>query len=311
MNLTTKAIEGLERYQGITNVPDFLIDGLTASVKFAVPNSKLLDINVTLDMVKYIKMPYDLMAFEYEIEDAREDSPLLENDSIETFKASKRIALVCKYKILPAKLLVRDFKFIEDDALVVTSIYYEDAMKIWHFAPGMAIFEPAEVSLLDINSETYSFDATYLPYFEFIDSPYVLNRQKQNAGVLLRMVANDTADELALVIKTLVAMNAKNVKIVTIPPSEALNKKRIKHKKVPFFEYLTLDIFLSSEQIRKVRLNPSNLLDSIKHFTLKRLHSVRGHFKVRKTGIFFWNSFIRGSKTKGEIVKDYNIKVEK
>jgi len=38
-----------------------------------------------------------------------------------------------------------------------------------------------------------------------------------------------------------------------------------------------------------------------------RLHTVRGHFKIRKTGIFWWPHFMRGDPQKGAITKDYTV----
>ena len=295
MNLSTKALESLDTsaYKNMGSITDFVTKNLTKAVKVAVPESNAIDINITLDIVNYIKMPHDVMAFEYEIPNAKKDSSLLAADNIETFKSSKRIALVCKYTCIPKGLLPTIIPNVSDDTIAITSIYFEDVTGYWHFAPGIAVFDPLTTTVLDINSEKYGFNANYLPYSEFLLSPTVTQFYK-NPEVILRLVANDTADEVALAIKTIVALNTKNIKIITIPPSEKLNKKRLKNNKVPFFEYLTLDIFLSPEHVRKIRLNPTNLSNHLKSFTLTKLHSVKGHFKIRKTGIFFWNTFIRG-----------------
>jgi hypothetical protein len=32
-----------------------------------------------------------------------------------------------------------------------------------------------------------------------------------------------------------------------------------------------------------------------------RAHLVRGHFKIRRTGVFWWSSFLRGDAGKGEL----------
>lgn len=39
----------------------------------------------------------------------------------------------------------------------------------------------------------------------------------------------------------------------------------------------------------------------------KRLHTVRGHFKIRKTGIFWWSDFWRGDAKSGEVTKSYEV----
>lgn len=38
-----------------------------------------------------------------------------------------------------------------------------------------------------------------------------------------------------------------------------------------------------------------------------RSHRVRGHFKIRKTGIFWWSDFMRGSAKSGYLEKDYEV----
>jgi hypothetical protein len=38
-----------------------------------------------------------------------------------------------------------------------------------------------------------------------------------------------------------------------------------------------------------------------------RLHFVSGHFKVRKSGVFWWNMHARGMGAKGFIDKDYEV----
>jgi len=39
----------------------------------------------------------------------------------------------------------------------------------------------------------------------------------------------------------------------------------------------------------------------------QRLHAVRGHWKIRKTGVYWWNDFMRGDAARGTITKDYTV----
>jgi hypothetical protein len=43
----------------------------------------------------------------------------------------------------------------------------------------------------------------------------------------------------------------------------------------------------------------------------RKLHMVRGHFKVRRTGVFFWNAFQRGNPALGFMHKDYELRLPK
>jgi hypothetical protein len=40
-----------------------------------------------------------------------------------------------------------------------------------------------------------------------------------------------------------------------------------------------------------------------------RAHFVRGHFKVRKTGIFWWSAYQRGDPKLGFVHKDYKLRL--
>lgn len=39
-----------------------------------------------------------------------------------------------------------------------------------------------------------------------------------------------------------------------------------------------------------------------------RAHLVRGHFKVRKSGVFWWMPFVRGNQKLGFVHKHYEVK---
>jgi hypothetical protein len=120
----------------------------------------------------------------------------------------------------------------------------------------------------------------------------------------------DSSYEVGVALSALACLNARNVKAIDIAAPAALNKKRAKTGKTPFFEYKVLDIFLG-DNVRNVQSGSGKRVRAavdnwIK--TCKKLHAVRGHFKVRKTGIFWWSNFYRGRQSQGEIVKDYEVK---
>lgn len=79
-----------------------------------------------------------------------------------------------------------------------------------------------------------------------------------------------------------------------------LNKHRVCQGKKPLQEYHILSI--SSRLKAKLKINESDR----EHRDL-RYHLVRGHWKVRKTGIYFWHPHSRGNPEKGKIDKDYRL----
>lgn len=97
-----------------------------------------------------------------------------------------------------------------------------------------------------------------------------------------------------------IACNTKNIKKTTIYPSKKLNAKRIAKGKLPLFEYKVLDIHREAIELNKP-------MSSVGTGSKKRQHMCKGHFKKRKTGVYWWNPQVRGSKELGVVKKDYKI----
>lgn len=64
---------------------------------------------------------------------------------------------------------------------------------------------------------------------------------------------------------------------------------------------------LSDHNICRIRIPDLNRAssDAADSEAAIRLHFVRGHFKRRKNGLFWWSPFIRGDKSLGFVAKDY------
>jgi len=86
---------------------------------------------------------------------------------------------------------------------------------------------------------------------------------------------------------------AKNVRI-----EQAVNNKRTAKGKMPLHDYHILEI--KKEIIQNMGAAGTT-------FEGRRLHWKRGHFKVRKTGIFWWNPHLAGRKELGFVEKDYSV----
>jgi hypothetical protein len=88
--------------------------------------------------------------------------------------------------------------------------------------------------------------------------------------------------------ETVIAMmNSRNA-IETRPVDlSALNKARIKRKRPAFLHYRTTHLRLSQAQTRAFRAGLLSKEDAGRH-------RVRGHFKIRKTGVYWWSPFFRG-----------------
>jgi len=95
-------------------------------------------------------------------------------------------------------------------------------------------------------------------------------------------------------------MTCRNVKRIEVAPSASARKKAAKAGKIPPYTYHTLDIFLDDVQRHAAPQGG-------KHEP-PRLHRVRGHFKNRSTGRFWWRPFARGNRGRGQVDKTYQLK---
>lgn len=94
--------------------------------------------------------------------------------------------------------------------------------------------------------------------------------------------------------------NSKNITTVTENHVEKLNKSRAKKNKPALLGYRTVDL---SKDIKRA-INASKEGGG-EPGSVRRMHWVRGHFKIRKSGIFWWNPHLAGIAEEGFIEKDY------
>jgi hypothetical protein len=113
---------------------------------------------------------------------------------------------------------------------------------------------------------------------------------------------SETVQRLAMRLETIRAvvllLNSKNLTGVTAAdtPSAKLQRARAKCGKPPLLDYSRIDIRLSGYMARHAgqAADPRSPL---------RLHVVRGHFKIRKTGVFWWSAYARGDAEIGAIAQ--------
>lgn len=108
----------------------------------------------------------------------------------------------------------------------------------------------------------------------------------------------DWGGEMRFMIAVIGLLNARNVVYQVPVDKERHNAKRIKNKQLPLFSHKLLKI--------KPEIYVRDWRDSQEqqHKDL-RMHFVRGHFKHRKTGLFWWSMYVRGKQ--GFVAKDYEV----
>ena len=99
---------------------------------------------------------------------------------------------------------------------------------------------------------------------------------------------HDISGEIPFVFAILMLLNTKNAVEHTRSDLTRLNKARAKAGKVPKFDYSVTRLSLSRGQARLGKLHGLDRQAMQKHL-------VRGHFKIRRTGVYWWSPFVRGA----------------
>jgi hypothetical protein len=126
-------------------------------------------------------------------------------------------------------------------------------------------------------------------------------------GPHLKNIVNAAMDGIQglpqLVRAVVMLLNSRNMTAAEPRPvSEKLNKARAKSGKQPLLDHTHIRIRLS----RAMAARAGEAADSR---SPTRLHLVRGHFKVRATGVYWWSPFARGDATTGAVRQTRKIKL--
>jgi hypothetical protein len=136
---------------------------------------------------------------------------------------------------------------------------------------------------------------------EFVGGEYMIAKAQQRGEI--DALVKDLEDELGPVMGMLIMLNSKNcVETAKIEIPHRLNQARKKQGKPEFVTYSTVNLKLSKSQ--------SRVMDARGYDPVtRRRHFVRGHFKIRKTGVFYWTCHMAGSEEAGHVIhKKYEVK---
>lgn len=126
-------------------------------------------------------------------------------------------------------------------------------------------------------------------HFGYDELRQVYGRELAEAKLL------DVAQEVKPLIGMLILLNSKNcLSLKSIEPPAQFNKARVKRGRLPLISYTNVNISLGRRDSRQASTHGVSAEDI-------RQHLVRGHFKIRKTGVYWWRNHIRGMTAAGMI----------
>jgi hypothetical protein len=118
---------------------------------------------------------------------------------------------------------------------------------------------------------------------------------------LLEYSVEDWGGEVRFMIATLGLLNCRNVAQTVTVDNTVMNEKRAKNNKRPLFSHTLLKVRSGTVIVSRPGASASQQSHDL------RLHFVRGHFKHRKTGLFWWSNYMRGERQHGVIEKEYEL----
>jgi hypothetical protein len=112
--------------------------------------------------------------------------------------------------------------------------------------------------------------------------------------MLWKAAIGDITGEPGMLQCVILLLNSRNMTAAQVVPApERLNRQRERKGKPPLLDYTTIRIKLSRTMTARAgaagERSPS------------RMHVVSGHFKVRKSGVYWWSDHARGDPTQGVV----------
>lgn len=309
MNYSTYLIESLQDYKKSQVLEavgvDMVCNAIRAAHKYVIPPPRSLKTRVDTNSVPFIRMPFPEVVFEYEVPDSVNEGAFA---NLTTTTAPKRVALLIDLKAsqtvlaFTARSLLANIGEVADIAVV--SGFYMDQEDRWSISFGFGYWK-ADTTEFFVDGNTNKVAYGVLPLFPSICA---MIGEQLGEDAIPQNIRNDVHEEVAIGLRALALINARNVNVVQIVEAPyKLNAKRMKNKKAPFFSYHTLSVFLDpSRSHRKLQLQDAQRISSM--WASSRLHQVAGHFKIRRTGMFWWNPHFRGAAENGVITSEHVVK---
>lgn len=224
-----------------------------------------------------------------------------------TFAWSHRLHGVSPCPISCAFDFREDFSEVQDVARTIArTLDSEEALRDTLFFQRQGVEYSKDEHQDDVLKDAFRFGYFPSPHFEaFWESLKDAHGRIPGPGSPeWQQWGGDIEGEPGVVRSLIMLLNSKNLtQQLYVEAPKPLNKQREKKGKVPILDHTVIGIKLSPALKRRVGAGDQN--------DRARLHAVRGHFKIRKSGIYFWSDHHRGDITKGVVSGSYRVDLER
>jgi hypothetical protein len=305
-----------------------LLNILESGVKFRLPDAgDLLGIErknrkLSISDVDILHMPYPATVLEYTFAPDKQTLPL----GGDRFISSRRITLVVdipageNQSSIFSAMTANVPNFSSQGGLVIAGYWSnnDDVVSVvgrsdlceWEMSAAVAIIprDQDRVYQRERLQDSHISKVDELKIFFKVTMPLIVGAHEKRIGVTAtqQTITRDLEDDINVVWDFMLALSCNNVSINAAEGASRskLNRKRLAHNKVPFFEYKEL-------HIQGSKLDPSSQQASERVITATgrsapRMHLRRGHMRNLGPGRRTWvNMAIIGSSSNGRIDKDY------
>jgi hypothetical protein len=171
--------------------------------------------------------------------------------------------------------------------------------------PPMGAISPANASLIAMDYDTTKLqkdlgDIVQLQLADFGSETIALMQATNTLQDFAVLARSDWAGEVRYLIAVLGLLNARNVAQHDFVDNTTYNIKRTKARQTPLASHTLLKIRSTHKPVQRRGQQTDERVETRAHFVI-------GHFKARRTGLFFWGPHMRGRLRAGFVSKDYQV----
>ena len=123
-------------------------------------------------------------------------------------------------------------------------------------------------------------------------------KEIESRKTLLKMWHQEWSTDISFVLMALVFLNSAKIVNTTSVSLDKVNKNRARRGRHKLYSHHTVTLAFNGYLKNRAKDGPGED---------QRQHLVRGHWKTRRTGAYYWSAFFRGNPDLGFVDKDYEV----